>query len=252
MQSSVPQHAQLAWLLDCYTMYGEAQRMTQFKEKSSKHADNINVGLFSYPTLMAADILLYSPDYVPVGEDQRQHLELTRDIANRVNGIYGNVFKVPEPYIGKTGARIMSLQEPEKKMSKSDTNARSFILLDDTKDMIAKKIKSAVTDSEGTVRASDDKPGVTNLMSIYAACTGRSFTQIEDEFAGRGYGDFKAAVADAVIAELSPLQDEYKKLITDKAYLEQQASLGAQKAQALAQRTLTKLMKKIGFWQFKA
>ena len=252
VQSSVPQHAQLAWLLDCYTMYGEAQRMTQFKEKSSKHADNINVGLFSYPTLMAADILLYSPDYVPVGEDQRQHLELTRDIANRVNGIYGNVFKVPEPYIGKTGARIMSLQEPEKKMSKSDTNARSFILLDDTKDMIAKKIKSAVTDSEGTVRASDDKPGVTNLMSIYAACTGRSFTQIEDEFAGRGYGDFKAAVADAVIAELSPLQDEYKKLITDKAYLEQQASLGAQKAQALAQRTLTKLMKKIGFWQFKA
>lgn len=249
-QSHVPAHAQLGWILDCYTQFGEASRMTQFKDKSAKHADNINLGLFTYPTLMAADILLYNADYVPIGADQKQHLELARDIANRFNGLYGDFFKVPEPFIGKAGARVMSLQEPEKKMSKSDTNQKSFILVTDSPDVIVKKIKSAVTDSEAKVYYSEDKPGVSNLMDIFAACTGKTNEQIEAEFDGKGYGDFKAAVADAVVEELRPLQTEYAKLVNDKAYLAECAAKGAERASRIADRTVKKCMKKVGFWQY--
>lgn len=249
-QSHVPAHAQLGWILDCYTQFGEASRMTQFKDKSAKHADNVNLGLFTYPTLMAADILLYNADFVPIGDDQKQHLELTRDIANRFNGIYGDFFKVPEPFIGKAGARVMSLQEPAKKMSKSDTNQKSFILVTESPDSIVKKIKSAVTDSEASVYYSKEKPGVSNLMEIYSACTGKSFDDITDEFAGKGYGDFKAAVAEAVVEELRPLQAEYARLISDKAYLTECAAKGAEKASRIADRTVKKCMKKIGFWQY--
>ena len=249
-QSHVSAHAQLGWILDCYTQFGEASRMTQFKDKSAKHADNVNLGLFTYPTLMAADILLYNADYVPIGADQKQHLELTRDIANRFNGLYGDFFKVPEPFIGKAGARVMSLQEPEKKMSKSDTNQKSFILVTEDPNVIVKKIKSAVTDSEASVYYSEDKPGVSNLMDIYSACTGKSYDAITDEFAGKGYGDFKAAVAEAVVEELRPLQEEYHRLVKDKAYLEECAKLGAEKASRIADRTVRKCMKKVGFWQY--
>lgn len=249
-QSHVPAHAQLGWILDCYTQFGEASRMTQFKDKSAKHADNVNLGLFTYPTLMAADILLYNADFVPIGDDQKQHLELTRDIANRFNGIYGDFFKVPEPFIGKAGARVMSLQEPTKKMSKSDTNQKSFILVTESPDSIVKKIKSAITDSEASVYYSKEKPGVSNLMEIYSACTGKSFDAITDEFAGKGYGDFKAAVAEAVVEELRPLQTEYARLISDKAYLTECAAKGAEKASRIADRTVKKCMKKIGFWQY--
>lgn len=251
IQSHVPEHAQLGWILDCYTQYGEASRMTQFKEKSQSHADNINVGLFTYPSLMAADILLYQADFVPVGDDQKQHLELTRNIAERVNGIYGNVFTVPEPFIGKTGARIMSLTEPDKKMSKSDENPKSYILLSDEPDMIVKKIKSAVTDSEARVCYGEHKPGVNNLMSIYSCCTGLSFDEIEEEFEGKGYGDFKLAVAEAVVGEICPVQEKYKALINDKAYLLECAAKGAEKASRRASKTLDKTMKKIGFLQIK-
>ena len=249
-QSHVPAHAQLGWILDCYTQFGEASRMTQFKDKSAKHADNVNLGLFTYPTLMAADILLYNADFVPIGDDQKQHLELTRDIANRFNGIYGDFFKVPEPFIGKAGARVMSLQEPAKKMSKSDTNQKSFILVTESPDSIVKKIKSAVTDSEASVYYSKEKPGVSNLMEIYSACTGKSFDDITDEFAGKGYGDFKAAVAEAVVEELRPIQTEYARLISDKVYLTECAAKGAEKASRIADRTVKKCMKKIGFWQY--
>lgn len=249
-QSHVPAHAQLGWILDCYTQFGEASRMTQFKDKSAKHADNINLGLFTYPTLMAADILLYNADYVPIGADQKQHLELARDIANRFNGLYGDFFKVPEPFIGKAGARVMSLQEPEKKMSKSDTNQKSFILVTDSPDVIVKKIKSAVTDSEAKVYYSEDKPGVSNLMDIFAACAGKTNEQIEAEFEGKGYGDFKAAVAEAVVEELRPLQTEYAKLVNDKAYLAECAAKGAERASRIADKTVKKCMKKVGFWQY--
>lgn len=249
VQSQVAEHSQLAWILNCYTQYGEASRMTQFKEKSSRHADNINVGLFTYPSLMAADILLYQADFVPVGEDQKQHLELARNIAERMNGLYNNLFTVPEPFIGKAGARVMSLSEPEKKMSKSDSNQKSFISLLESPEQITKKIKSAVTDSEASVYYSDDKPGVKNLMSIYSCCTGLSYDKIEAEFAGKGYGDFKAAVAEAVVEELRPMQEKYKKYIADKAFLLDCAAKGAEKASRRASRTLEKTMKKIGFLQ---
>ena len=249
IQSHVPQHAELSWVLGCYTQFGEASRMTQFKDKSAKHADNINVGLFAYPTLMAADILLYNADYVPIGEDQKQHMELTRDIAERFNGIYGNVFKIPEPFIGKAGARVMSLQEPEKKMSKSDTNTKSFILMTDTPDVIVKKIKSAVTDSEAKVYYSPDKPGVSNLMDIYSACTGLTIEQITRDFDGKGYGEFKNAAAEAVIEEIRPVQEEFNKIVTDKAYILETAKKGAEKAQRIADRTMRKVMKKVGFMQ---
>ena len=249
VQSHVPAHAQLGWILNCYKQFGEASRMTQFKDKSQKHADNVNVGLFDYPVLMAADILLYQTDYVPIGADQKQHMELARNIADRFNGIYGDVFKTPEPFIGKSGARVMSLQEPEKKMSKSDTNAKSFILVTDTADVIVKKIKSAVTDSEAAVYYSPEKPGVSNLMDIYSACTGKSREAIEDEFRGKGYGDFKAAVAEAVVEELRPIQERLAKLQGEKAYLQETAAKGAEKAARIANRTLGKVMKKIGLWK---
>ena len=249
IQSHVPEHAQLAWILNCYTQFGEASRMTQFKDKSEKHPKNVNVGLFSYPVLMAADILLYQADYVPVGDDQKQHLEITRDIAERFNGIYGNTFKVPEPFIHKAGARIMSLQDPTKKMSKSDANPKGFISLLDDDNVILKKIKSAVTDSEAKVYYGEGKDGINNLMEIFSCCTGKSFDEIEKEFDGKGYGDFKTAVGEAVIEELKPVKAEYNRLINDKAYLLQCAATGAERASRFAQRTLKKTMKKVGFLQ---
>ena len=206
IQSHVPAHSQLGWLLNCYTQFGELSRMTQFKDKSAQHSDNINAGLFTYPCLMAADILLYQADIVPVGADQKQHVEICRDIANRFNGIYGNVFKVPEPYIPKSGARVMSLADPTRKMSKSDPNPKGTVYLTDEPNVIMKKFKSAVTDSEMSVRYDEGKDGINNLMTIYSAVTGKDFDTIEAEFAGRGYGDFKAAVGEAVVAELEPVQ----------------------------------------------
>ena len=210
IQSHNPDHAVMGWILDCYTQFGELSRMTQFKDKSAKHADNINAGLFTYPSLMAGDILLYQADKVPVGSDQMQHLELTRDIANRFNGIYGNVFKIPEGFIPKDGARVMSLQNPTAKMSKSDENANSFILLTDEDNVIMKKFKRAITDSEAKVRYAEGKDGINNLMSIYSAVTGLSYEQIEHDFDGKGYGDFKTAVGEAVVAELSPIRKRYQ------------------------------------------
>lgn len=247
IQSHVPQHSQLAWVLNCYTQFGEMNRMTQFKDKSLSHADNVNVGLFSYPVLMAADILLYQADLVPVGADQKQHLEIARDIANRFNGIYGNVFTVPEPYIGKSGARVMSLTDPAKKMSKSDSNPRGFISMFDDENTIMKKFKSAVTDSEAKVRFADGKDGINNLMTIYSCCTGKTMDEIEIEFEGKGYGDFKAAVGEAVIEELRPVREEYNRIINDKAYLQQVAAQGAERAGRIADRTYKKVMKKVGF-----
>lgn len=249
VQSHVSAHAQLGWILNCYTQFGEAARMTQFKDKSEKHPENVNVGLFAYPMLMAADILLYQANYVPIGVDQKQHLEITRNIADRFNGLYGETFTLPEPFIGKTGAKIMSLQEPTKKMSKSDTNVKAFIsVLDDT-DTIVHKIKSAVTDSEARVHYAQGKDGVNNLMTIYSCCTGKDFAEIEKEFDGKGYGDFKAAVAEAVAAELAPVRDEFNRLIADKSYLNACMEAGAQKAARVANRTLRKAMKRVGFYQ---
>ena len=248
IQSQVPEHAQLAWVLNCYTQFGELSRMTQFKDKSQKHADNINAGLFTYPCLMAADILLYQADYVPIGADQKQHLELTRNIAERFNGLYSPTFTVPDPIIPKHGARIMSLQDPTKKMSKSDDNVNSFITVLDDPDTILRKFKRAVTDSEALVRFdSENKPGVSNLMAIYSTITGKTMEEIEAEFAGKGYGDFKPAVAEAVIAELKPIQERYNQLIADKAYLEQCYKDNAPKAERIARKTLQKVMKKVGY-----
>lgn len=249
VQSHVNAHAQLAWVLNCYTQFGEAARMTQFKDKSEKHPENVNVGLFSYPTLMAADILLYQADFVPIGVDQKQHLEITRDIAERFNGLYGDTFKLPEPFIGKAGAKVMSLQEPTKKMSKSDTNVKAFISMLDDADAIVRKIKSAVTDSEARVYYGEGKDGVNNLMGIYSCCTGKDFAEIEQEFAGKGYGDFKAAVAEAVVEELRPVKAEFDRLIADKAYLTACMEDGAKKASYFANKTLRKAMKKVGFYQ---
>ena len=247
IQSQVPEHAQLAWVLNCYTQFGELSRMTQFKDKSQKHADNINAGLFTYPCLMAADILLYQADYVPIGADQKQHLELARNVAERFNGLYSPTFTVPDPIIAKHGARVMSLQDPTKKMSKSDENANGFITVLDDPDTIMRKFKRAVTDSEACVRFAEGKDGVNNLMGIYSSITGRSMEEIEREFDGKGYGDFKPAVAEAVIEELRPIQERYRNLIADKAYLEQCYRENAPKAQAIARRTLSKVMKKIGY-----
>ena len=247
-QSHVHQHAELGWVLNCYTMFGELSRMTQFKDKSAKNADNINGGLFTYPALMAADILLYQADYVPVGEDQKQHCELTRDIAMRFNNIYGETFKVPEPYIPKVGARIMSLGNPTSKMSKSDPQGCVFLM--DKPEEIARKFKRAVTDSdtENCVRyAPAEKPGVANLMSIYSSVTGKSFPEIEKEFEGKGYGVFKSAVGDAVIEALRPVREEAERILADKAYLQQVYTEGAQKASYVARKTLRKVYKRIGF-----
>lgn len=247
IQSHVPQHSQLAWLLNCYTQFGELNRMTQFKDKSQQHTDNVNAGLFTYPCLMAADILLYQADIVPVGADQKQHLEITRDIAERFNGVYGNVFTVPQAYLVKSGARVMSLADPTRKMSKSDPNPKGTVYITDEPNVIMKKFKSAVTDSEMSVRFAPGKDGINNLMTIYSAVTGKSLDDIESEFSGRGYGDFKKAVGEAVIAELEPVQKKYKEYMADKAYLEQQWQKGAELAGRLSQRTLDKAMKKIGF-----
>lgn len=247
IQSHVKQHAELSWVLSCYTQFGELNRMTQFKDKSAKHADNINAGLFTYPVLMAADILLYQTDLVPVGVDQKQHLELARDIAIRFNGIYGNVFKVPEPYIPKLGAKVMSLSDPTKKMSKSDENPNSYISILDTPETIVKKFKRAVTDSDMEIRYAEGKDGINNLMSIYSAVTGADFATIEREFEGKGYGYFKEQVGQAVAEHLRPIREEFDRISNDKAYLEQIYKLGAEKANHFANRTLQKVYKKIGF-----
>ena len=247
VQSHVPTHAQLCWILNCYTQFGEASRMTQFKEKSQKHSDNITVGLFDYPILMAADILIYNADFVPIGADQKQHLEIARNICDRFNSIYGDVLKMPEPFIGKAGAKITSLQDPLKKMSKSDDNPKSYISMLDEPNVIMKKIKSAVTDSESCVRFAEGKDGINNLMTIYSCCTGKSFEEIEKEFDGKGYGDFKTAVGEAVVKELEPIQTKYKELINEKKYLEECMRNGAEFATKLSQRTLDKVMKKVGF-----
>ncbi len=248
IQSHVPAHAELGWILNCYTMFGELSRMTQFKDKSAKNADNINGGLFTYPALMAADILLYQADYVPVGEDQKQHCELTRDVAIRFNNIYGETFKIPEAYIPKVGARIMSLGVPTSKMSKSDPQGCVFIM--DKPEDIARKFKRAVTDSdtEACVRYDPEaKPGVANLMSVYSSVTGKSFAEIEREFDGQGYGTFKTAVGDAVIELLRPIREESERMLADKAYLQQVYTEGAQRASAIARRTLRKVYKRVGF-----
>ncbi|MGN1112041.1 MAG: tryptophan--tRNA ligase [Acutalibacteraceae bacterium] len=247
IQSHVPTHAQLGWILNCYTQFGELSRMTQFKDKSAKHADNVNAGLFTYPSLMAADILLYQADMVPVGADQKQHLELTRNIAERFNGVYGNVFKVPDPYIPKVGARVMSLQDPTKKMSKSDENANSYVAVLDKPEVIMKKFKRAITDSEAKVRYAEGKDGINNLMGIYSAVTGKTMEEIEHEFDGKGYGDFKTTVGEAVVEHLRPIQERFNLYINDKAYLKECYEKGAEFAMKLSQRTLGKVMKKIGF-----
>ena len=247
IQSHVPQHAELAWVLNCYTMFGELSRMTQFKDKSASHADNVNAGLFTYPSLLAADILLYQADLVPVGEDQRQHVEITRNIAQRFNGIYGDVFTMPEAYIPKVAARVMSLSEPEKKMSKSSPNENSFVLVMDKPEAIMRKFKRAITDSEGGIYRSPEKPGVTNLIEIYSAVTGMTPEAVENEFNGKGYGVFKPAVGEAVVEALRPIREETERLLGDKGYLETLYRQGAEKAAALANRTLRKVHKKVGF-----
>ena len=249
VQSHVPAHVQLSWVLSCNTQFGELSRMTQFKDKSAKHADNVNAGLFTYPALMAADILVYNADLVPVGVDQKQHLELARNVAQRFNNLYSPTFTLPEPYIARTGAKIMSLQEPDKKMSKSDTNVNSFILMTDDADTILRKFKRAVTDSDGVVRAGDDKPGVTNLMSIYASLTGKTFADIEKEFEGQGYGVFKEAVAGSVIDAFRPIQTEYSRILADKEYLDGVLKEGAAAASRIADRMVAKVYKKVGLVQ---
>ena len=248
IQSHVPAHSQLGWVLNCYTMFGELSRMTQFKDKSARNADNINAGLFTYPVLMAADILLYQPDFVPVGEDQKQHVEICRDIAGRFNGIYGDVLKAPQPYIAKVGARIMSLSTPNSKMSKSQPEGCVFLM--EKPEDIARKFKRAVTDSdtERCVRWDlEHKPGVSNLMQIYASATGKSYEEIEREFDGKGYGAFKPAVGEAVVEVLRPIREETGRLLADKAYLEGVYRAGAEKAEYIANKTLRKVYKKVGF-----
>lgn len=247
IQSHVPEHTALSWLLSCYTQFGEMSRMTQFKDKSQKHPDNINVGLFSYPVLMAADILLYQADLVPVGADQKQHIEITRDIGSRFNNIYGDVFTLPEGFIPKAAARIKSLQDPTKKMSKSDDNVNSWIAILDSRDDIIRKFKRAVTDSDSRVIMSEDKPGVSNLITIYSAVTGKTVAEIEREFEGRGYGEFKLAVGEAVVDELAPIKQKHDEIIKDKGELERLYKAGAQKAEYTARRTYLKAMKKVGF-----
>lgn len=246
-QSHVSGHAELAWILNCFTYMGELNRMTQFKDKAAKHADNINAGLFTYPVLMAADILLYQADVVPVGKDQLQHLEITRDIAQRFNAIYGDVFTIPEPYMGKAGAKIMSLQDPSKKMSKSDENPNASIYLMDDPDTVIRKFKRAVTDSEAQILYRDEQPGIKNLIDIYSACTGKSSDEVVKEFDGKGYGEFKMAVGEAVVSVLKPLQDRFAELSGDKAYLDGVIKNNAEKAEYYAAKTLRKVQKKVGF-----
>ncbi len=240
-------HAELSWVLSCTTQFGELTRMTQFKDKSAKHADNINAGLFTYPVLMAADILAYNADLVPIGIDQKQHLELARNIAQRFNQRYGEFFTLPEPYIPKAGAKIMSLQDPTKKMSKSDDNPNACILILDDKDTIIRKFKRAVTDSEAEVRYAEGKDGINNLMTIYSAVTGKDLDAIESEFSGKGYGEFKLAVGEAVAEHLEPVRSEFSRLINDKAYLKECYIDGAQRAERITQKILTKVYRKVGF-----
>lgn len=248
IQSHVSAHAELSWVLNCYTMFGELSRMTQFKDKSAKNATNINAGLFTYPVLMASDILVYQADLVPVGEDQKQHVELTRDIAERFNGIYGDTFTVPEPFIPKTGARIMSLQEPTNKMSKSEQDNGGCVCLLDKPEVIMKAFKRAVTDSDKAVRFDTvNKPGISNLMQIYSVVTNKSFEQIENEFDGLGYGDFKTRVGEAVVELLRPVREEAEKLIADKEYLMSVYNEGAERAAYIANKTVRKVYKRVGF-----
>lgn len=246
-QSHVSAHCELAWILNCFTYMGELSRMTQFKDKSAKHADNVNAGLFTYPSLMAADILLYQTDVVPVGKDQLQHLELTRNIAERFNGVFGDVFTIPEAYVGKAGAKIMSLQDPLRKMSKSDENVNASIYLMDEPDAIIRKFKRAVTDSEGCVRYQESQPGIANLIDIYSSCTGKTVQEIEKEFDGKGYGDFKSAVGEAVVGLLEPLQKRYADLSKNKDYIDSMIKQNDEKANYYAQKTLRKVQKKVGF-----
>lgn len=245
-QSHVSGHAELSWLLSCYTYMGELNRMTQFKDKAAKHADNINAGLYTYPVLMAADILLYQADVVPIGIDQKQHLEITRDIAERFNGLYGEVFAIPEPFIGKAGAKVMSLQEPEKKMSKSDENPNASVYLMDDPDTVIRKFKRAVTDSDSEVRWSEQKLGISNLMEIYGVCMDKSNEEIEREFDGRGYGDFKMAVGEAVVSVLKPMQDRFTELMSDKTYIDGMIKKNDEKARYASEKTLRKVQKKLG------
>ena len=247
VQSHVHEHAELAWILNCYTMFGELSRMTQFKDKSAKHADNINAGLFTYPTLMAADILLYQTDVVPVGIDQKQHVELCRDIAVRFNQLHPDTFTIPEPIISKSGMKIMSLAEPTKKMSKSDENTNAVVYILDDRDTIIRKFKRAVTDSETCVRFAEGKDGINNLMSIYSCFTGKDFAAIEKEFEGKGYGDFKLAVGEVCADALAPVQERFRELLADKAALEALMKKGAEEASYYARRTLGKVQKKLGF-----
>jgi len=247
VQSHVSAHAELGWIIDCYTMFGELSRMTQFKDKSAKNADNINAGLFTYPSLMVADILLYQSELVPVGVDQKQHLELTRDVAARFNQIYGDTFVVPEAYIPKETAKIMSLADPEKKMSKSDENENATVRILDPRDVIIRKFKRAVTDSGSEIRYAEDKPGVSTLISIYSAFTGKTVEEVEREFDGKGYGDFKLAVGEACADALAPVQAEFARLTADKAYLESVMRNGAEAAAHDAARTMSKVRRKIGF-----
>ena len=248
VQSHVRTHAEMGWILACCSQFGELSRMTQFKDKSQKHPDNINAGLFTYPSLMAGDILLYQADYVPVGADQTQHLEFTRDIATRFNHIYGETFKLPEGYFPKAGARVMSLQEPTAKMSKSDTNPNATISILDEPNVIIKKFKRAVTDSETEVVFREGKDGVNNLMTIYSAITGKSMEEIASEFAGHGYGDFKAAVGECVAEELRPVRDKFNELMKDKGYLEEQMKKGAEQAERISIKTLSKARKRVGLY----
>lgn len=246
VQSHVPAHAELGWILDCCTQFGELSRMTQFKDKSAKHADNINAGLFTYPSLMAGDILLYQADMVPVGADQKQHLEFTRDLAIRFNNLYGETFKVPEPYIAQAGARIMSLQDPTKKMSKSDENANGFISILDDPAVIVNKFKRAVTDSETEVCFREGKDGINNLITIYSCLTGRTAEQIASDFAGKGYGAFKAVVGETVAETLRPIREEYARILADKAYVQSVMAEGAKTAAAVSERTMSKVRRKVG------
>ena len=249
VQSHVPAHAELAWILNCFTMFGELSRMTQFKDKSARHADNVNAGLFTYPSLMAADILLYQTDVVPVGIDQKQHVELCRNIAERINQIYPGTFTVPEPVIPTNGKKIMSLADPTKKMSKSDENQNAVVYILDDRDTIVRKFKRAVTDSGSEVRFAEGKDGVNNLMTIYSCFTGKDFPEIEREFAGKGYGDFKLAVGEVCADALAPVQEKFRLMMSDKAELERLMKKGADEASYYARKTLSKIQRKLGFVQ---
>lgn len=251
VQSMVHEHAELGWILNCFTMFGELSRMTQFKDKSARHADNINAGLFTYPVLMASDILLYQTDVVPVGVDQVQHVELCRDIANRFNQIYPDTFTIPEAVLPKNGKKIMSLADPEKKMSKSDENQNAVVYILDDRDTIIRKFKRAVTDSDSEIRYAPEKAGIANLITIYSCFTGKSIEEIEREFAGQGYGVFKQAVGEVTADALAPVQERYRAFLADKAMLETQMKKGAEEASYYARRTLSKVQKKLGFVQIR-